>query len=207
MHRDFYPELSPGNFYHIFNRANGNEKLFFQERNYDYFLQRYSYYLSEYLETYAYSLLQNHFHLLVRILEKEKLSKFLKLGKFKGGDFSALLSEQFRLFFMSYSKSINQQEQRTGSLFKKNFKRKLIDNPHYFKHVIYYIHHQPSHHGYEIEDLDYHHSSYLSFLTEKNTKLMREDVLKWFGSKDHFQEFHHSKQKLNDIEPFIIEED
>ena len=73
--------------------------------------------------------------------------------------------------------------------------------------MIYYVHHQPSHHGYEIEDLDYPHSSYLSFLTDKKSKLMREEVLKWFGSKDDFQEFHRSKQKLNDIEHLSIEEE
>lgn len=25
---DYYPRLIPGNYYHIFNRANGNDKLF-----------------------------------------------------------------------------------------------------------------------------------------------------------------------------------
>jgi len=213
-------------------RANGDDKLFFQERNYNFFLKRYDNFLYDYLETYAYNLLQNHFHLLVRVKSEESLlaaaekniSSINSSANLiqnatarndissrnvisKRGDFSEMLSEQFRRLFISYSKSINIQESRTGNLFQRSFKRKLIDNPKYFKHIIYYIHHQPSHHGYEIEDLDYPHSSYLSFLTEKNTKLMREEVLKWFGDKNHFREFHRSKQKLNDIEQFIIEDD
>src|SRR5438874_1746183 len=102
-----YCDLIPGNFYHIYNRANGDDKLFFQQRNYDYFLKRYSDFLDDYLETYAYNLLQNHFHLLVRIREAEQLSRFFQPGKFERGDYSAMVSEQFRLFFMSYSKSIN----------------------------------------------------------------------------------------------------
>ena len=168
MNSDFYPDLIPGNFYHIYNRANGNEKLFFQERNYDYFLQRYSYYLSDYLETYAYSLLQNHFHLLVKVKGEEAILAAVRNDISPGNNSdneivnaaarnpissrnrisergpSEILIEQFRKLFISYSKAINVQETRTGSLFQKKFKRKLIDNPNYFKHVIYYIHHQPS---------------------------------------------------------------
>ena len=33
-----------------------------------------------------------------------------------------LVSDQFRLLFMSYAKAINKQEGRVGSLFQKNFK-------------------------------------------------------------------------------------
>jgi len=58
-----------GNFYHIYNRGNNRENIFFEENNYYYFLEKYDKYLTNYLETFAYCLLPNHFHLLVRVKE------------------------------------------------------------------------------------------------------------------------------------------
>jgi len=213
MNPDQYCNLIPDNFYHIYNRANGDDKLFFQDRNYNFFLKRYGDFLDEYIETYAYSLLQNHFHLLVRVKSKEAILAAARNDISqrnvisKPSDFSEIVSEQFRRLFISYSKAINVQESRTGNLFQRPFKRKLIDHPRYFKNTIYYIHHQPSHHGYEIDDLDYPHSSYLSFLSEGKSKLRRNEVLNWFGSKTDFVKFHSQKQELNDINHFIIEDD
>ena len=59
--------LQPGNYYHIFNRGNNRENIFIQERNYYYFLQLYTRYIDPVADTFAYCLLRNHFHLLVRI--------------------------------------------------------------------------------------------------------------------------------------------
>ena len=72
---DYYLKLIPGNLYHIFNHSNSDEKLFYKEANYFFFLQRYGFYLDGFLETFAYNLLQNHFHLLVRVFNMEQLMK------------------------------------------------------------------------------------------------------------------------------------
>ncbi len=58
--------LLPGNTYHIYNRGINKEKLFFQEKNYAFFLKQYHKYCSSYLDTFAYCLLPNHFHIAVR---------------------------------------------------------------------------------------------------------------------------------------------
>jgi REP element-mobilizing transposase RayT len=57
--------LSPGNYYHIYNRGNNGEPLFFEEENYIYFLKLYDKYISPIAETYAWCLMKNHFHFLV----------------------------------------------------------------------------------------------------------------------------------------------
>jgi putative transposase len=40
---------------------------------------------------------------------------------------------------------------------------------------------------------DYKWSSYHSIISDKPTKLERETVLDWFGSKEEFIDFHHCK--------------
>ena len=102
---NFYPNT----FYHILNRGNNREKIFFNDQNYLYFLKKFDYYLCDYLEVFAYVLIPNHFHFLIRIKQIEDFDE---------------LALQFRKFFISYSKSINKQQNRSGSLFKKISKEK-----------------------------------------------------------------------------------
>ena len=68
--KKYYPPLLPGRFFHVFNRGNNGDNLFYQERNYAYFLRKYFEYMSPVLDTYCYCLLPNHFHLLVRVKEE-----------------------------------------------------------------------------------------------------------------------------------------
>ena len=74
--QDLQP-LEEGQFYHIYNRGINGENLFKEERNYAYFLQQYAKYLEPVVQTFAYCLLPNHFHLLVRVktLEERVLEK------------------------------------------------------------------------------------------------------------------------------------
>jgi len=59
--------LKYGKYYHIYNRGNNRENVFFEERNYHHFLNLYVKYIELVADTYSYCLLPNHFHLLVRI--------------------------------------------------------------------------------------------------------------------------------------------
>ena len=131
--------LEEGKFYHIYNQGNNKENIFYSLENYEYFLHKFDGYLSDLVEVYAYCLMPNHFHFLIRIKELRELesgssiskpAKSSRLGRFETTndtiDIPKIASNQFRLFFMSYSKSINKQLGRTGSLFRKNFKRKEI---------------------------------------------------------------------------------
>lgn len=59
-------KLFPDTFYHIYNRGNNKEKIFYKDSNYIFFLQKFDSYLSPYLDLYSYCLLPNHFHLLIK---------------------------------------------------------------------------------------------------------------------------------------------
>jgi putative transposase len=52
--RDKYPELEPDCFYHIYNRANGSERLFLSDDNYRFFLKKYLQCINPIVNTYCY---------------------------------------------------------------------------------------------------------------------------------------------------------
>lgn len=59
--------LFPDQFYHLISQGNNKQNIFYKEKNYAYFLLKYATYMTDYLDTCAYCLLPNHFHILVRI--------------------------------------------------------------------------------------------------------------------------------------------
>lgn len=64
-----HPPLEEGGYYHIYNRANGKDNLFRDDQDYLHFLQLYQKYILPVADTFAWVLMPNHFHLLVRIKE------------------------------------------------------------------------------------------------------------------------------------------
>ena len=61
--------LNYGKFYHIYNRGVDSCDLFIERTNYEHFLNLYDKYISPVAETFAWVLMPNHFHLLVRVKE------------------------------------------------------------------------------------------------------------------------------------------
>lgn len=200
--------LHEGQYYHVYNRGNDGIPIFYEERNYSYFLKKYDEYLSDVLEMYAYCLLPNHFHLLVRVKDFPSFQNLesLKLPYSKERTVANSVSELFRRFLMSYSKSINTQQNRKGSLFQKNFRRVHVDNESYFTTVISYLHSQMRHHGFKTKDEDYPWSSYRRILMERPSKLQKQCVLQWFGGKEEYIKFHRMNNSFHEIKKYIIEE-
>lgn len=65
--------MQPGNFYHLYNHVNGNENLFVEERNYHFFLQLVTKHILPTSKIFAYTLMPNHFHLLVQLKTEDEL--------------------------------------------------------------------------------------------------------------------------------------
>ena len=185
--------MEPESFYHIYNHANGNENLFRTDDNYRYFLKRYSDFINPIADSYAYCLMPNHFHFLVRIKESDDLlAEFRKLHKDLTGfeNLSGLISQQFSNLFNAYAKAYNLMYNRKGSLFNRPFKDKEVTTETYYTKLIHYIHANPVHHGFVKEMEDWPYSSYNTFLSNKKTLLKRQDVLEWFNGKEDFIKFH-----------------
>jgi REP element-mobilizing transposase RayT len=201
--------LERGKYYHIYNRGNNHEKLFYKKENYEYFLRKYEYYLSGCVDTYSFCLLPNHFHLLVKVKEElagegctwegkgstweGKGSTFLKGGTFvpkRAPSPDRIISEQFRKFFTGYAMAINKQQKRTGSLFQKNFKRALINDNDYLKNLVFYIHTNPEKHGIVKNFRHYEWSSYNKIIENNEESANSIELLEWFGCRENFINFH-----------------
>lgn len=178
-------------YYHIYNHANGDENLFREQKNYEYFLEKYKQHISPIAETIVWCLMPNHFHLLVKIKSKDEIAstfpKFQTLEKFD--DKTNFLSKQFSNFFSSYSQSFNKVYGRRGSLFLKNFKRKEILDENYLRNLIIYIHLNPVKHGFTNEILDWKWSSYQTFPIE-HTEMLRM----LFADEENYQYVHQGKR-------------
>lgn len=205
--------LLPSLYYHIYNRGNNGENIFYETKNYTYFLQKWAKHIEPIAETYAYCLLKNHFHFLIKIRDKETLMKHIyanypiEKAKKIENDLSRYLSYQFAHCFNGYAQAMNKGYKRTGCFFEERFERKVVDSELYFTNLIQYIHKNPEKHKFVTDYKDYPYSSYGSFLSIKPTLLQRETVLSWFGNTDQFQKFHAQIADEKCIEHLIIEKD
>lgn len=197
--------LEQGNYYHIYNRGNNGIDIFYDTESYYHFLKLYDRYISPIAETYAWCLLKNHFHILVYIKMDNEIdsSKFEYSSVERAKTINA--SNQFGYLFNAYTQAINKKFKRTGSLFETPFERKQINSTTYLKNLIYYIHNNPVHHGFIDKMNLYPWSSFETIISNKPTKLKRDDILDIYGSKSDFIEFHNINQNLADIKELIIE--
>jgi putative transposase len=173
--------LQPSLYYHIYNRGNNREDLFREERNYRYFLRLYARHVYPIADTFAYCLMRNHFHLLVRIKETSQVSETCEVFK---------PSQHFSNLFNAYTKAINKAYGRTGSLFEERFGRIEVASEAHFVNLIFYIHFNPQKHGFVDDFREWPWSSYGALRATAATKLKRTEVISWFGGQNQFEEFH-----------------
>ena len=151
----------------------------------DYFLGLYAKYIEPIADTYAYCLLRNHFHFLVRIRGRRSNPESL-------GDLRRLItpSQAFANLFDAYAKAINKRYEQTGSLFQHPFGRIPVTSDEYFVHLIHYIHFNPQRHGFVDDFRGYPYSSYRALCSSSASRIRREEVLSWFGGRESFVHVH-----------------
>ena len=191
------PPLQPETFYHIYNRGINRENIFKAPENYTYFLSKYNKFIPAIADTYAYCLLKNHFHILIKTKSELEIQK--NCSQTSERPSSAAISRQFSHLFNSYAQGINKTYNRTGGLFETPFRRKEITEESHLTHLLFYIHFNAEKHALCSDFTKYPFSSYLAFLQDKPTQLKRNEVLNWFGDKTEFIKFHFDMKSLNDI--------
>lgn len=163
--------------YHIYNKGINGETIFISDENKKYFLKLYLKYTHNIVDTFAYCLMDNHFHFVIQIINEKEVTQALSN------------------LFNAYAKAFNKQNNRTGSLFEKHFKRIQIENEEYLKNVIQYVHLNPKHH-LNIDYKSFTFSSYQSILSDKPTNLLRFVVINLFGDKNNLIYCHDFKNEI-----------
>ena len=196
--------LEYGQYYHIYNRGNNGEDLFFEERNYPYFLKLYAHHILSVADTYAYCLLRNHFHVLVRIKTEEEQAQTLKVSKtlrvYKPP------SQQFGNLFNAYAKAINKAYDRTGSLFENPFGRVPVTSESHLVYLVTYIHQNPQKHGFVTDFRHWPYSSYHAVVSQKRTRLERDEVLTWFQGVAAFEDAHRRTVSDTQMVPLVSDD-
>lgn len=183
--------ILPGKVYHIFNRGHNYNQVFLCQDDYLFFIDKLKEYMLATTLVYAYTLLPNHYHFLLRIHESSKLGEF---------------SNQFRKFILSYTNMINFRENRSGSLFLHPFKRIEITSRDYFKRLIFYIHYNTEKHKISKNFHLYPYSSYKDYTSKEASFLEKHETYKIFGSKEDFFHYHKYVSDEKKIRNLILED-
>ncbi len=132
-----------GHTYHTYNQGNNREKIFFEEENYIYFIQRMRKQLLTHCDILAWCLMPNHFRWLVRVKDDYKFDHTTDNPKSVG-----LINKRIANILSSYTQAINKKYNRSGSLFRPRTKSKSIG--HYYSglndyglNCMLYIHQNP----------------------------------------------------------------
>lgn len=164
--------FAQGEYYHLYNRGNNFETVFFERENYLFFLRRLRDYLvPSVIDIVAYCLMPNHYHLLV-FLHQETLS------------------DAMQAFSLSYSKAINLQQGRVGFLFQGRFKAIPIHKNEYLLPLSRYIHLNPVAANIVKQPEDWEFSSYRDYLgVKRGTLINPQPILSQFRDISDYRDF------------------
>jgi putative transposase len=136
--------LSVNEFYHIYNRGNNQQTIFFNHGNYLYFIKKLREQILPVAKIISYCLMPNHFHLIIMATEES-----VKERPSFGGKPMQELPYRLGILQSSYAQAINKQRGTSGSLFQQKTKAKIlseiIDNrlTSYLNNCFFYVHHNP----------------------------------------------------------------
>lgn len=132
-------EFFDNELYHIYNRGNNRQQIFFKPDNYLFFLEKVRKFILPHCDILAYCLMPNHFHFLINADSRTTSTKIIA-DKEKN-----ILSEGIRMLLSSYTQAINKQNKTSGSLFQQNTKAKAIikGSNLYDLLCFHYIHQNP----------------------------------------------------------------
>jgi putative transposase len=162
----------PGLYYHIYNRGNNRQSIFFQPQNYLYFLRNMKRYLVPLANVTAYCLMPTHYHILVKVQTSD-----------------VSLSRAMMRLSVSYTKAINKRFERVGSLFQGQFQAKPVQSYHHLLNLCIYLHANPVKDGLVTDPADWVYSNYLEWLGQRDGTLVdRKFMQEHFGSPTEYRE-------------------
>lgn len=180
-----YMQFENDHLYHVYNLGNNSRKIFFTEKNYDFFLRSLQKYILPHVSILAWCLIPNQFDLLLKV---DHL--------FNSSD--RILNDSIGIMLRSYSRAINRQQRYTGSLFQQGTKALCLDDPttstysFYYKNSVInpnslpeidlttncmkYIHSKPVKSGLVFQPSDWLYTSYKSYVESTKDGLITINI-------------------------------
>lgn len=171
-------KLSNSGFYHVMFRGINHQNLFEEDSDYKEFLVGFQKLRDEMrFEIYAYCLMSNHVHLLIR--------------ENQSGDISQIMQR----LLVKYAMYFNQKYYRSGVLISNRYKSRPVEKDEYFMQLIRYIHQNPVKAGLTRKIEAYPYSSYLEYLGD-GRMIDSKMALEMIG-KDEWENFHQILEEIN----------
>lgn len=134
-----------GALYHVFSRGNNQQDIYLSDSDRYLFLDTLGQLSERYdIDIFAYVLMDNHYHLLLRTPK-------------------ANLSRSMQWLGTTYTRRFNLEHFQSGHLFQGRYKSILVENDAYLMQLSYYIHNNPLRAGMVKRLIDYRWSSYPAY--------------------------------------------
>ena len=173
-----------GNYYHILNRGNLKQNIFFERENYLFFLRRLRKAVLKFgSEIVCYCLLPNHFHLLMKETSLYSISKVMHSVQ------------------TAYAKAINKRYERSGHLYQGSYKHIHINMEDYLLYLSRYIHRNPIEATLVNKAEEWEFSSFRDFIGLRHGSLPNYEVI-----LSHFENgYEYQKYVLEDNDDYDID--
>ncbi|MFC1896495.1 transposase, partial [Thermodesulfobacteriota bacterium] len=178
-----------GALYHILSRGNDRQNIFLSDDDHNAFLNILEEISDRFdIDIFAYVLMNNHYHLLLRTN-------------------MANLSKSMQWLGTAYTRRFNLKYFRSGHLFQGRFKSILVQNEAYLTQLSCYIHRNPLRAGVVNRLADYRLSSYRAYAyrTKHPDWLNKELILSQFKGKEPHKAYREKVQEYSDEETKIWE--
>ena len=226
--------FAEGNIYHVYNRGNNSQTLFFNHENYMFFLEKIRTHIFPHADILAWCLMPNHFHLMIAVKQIEveiseqvtpdpEVDPMTWVHRINNQDKSIThpmnfshrmsskepakyrsLNDSIAIMLRSYTRAINKQYQKHGSLFEQHSKALCLTesqgvSPAYFNthfgmmgnldlpetnylNVCFdYIHQNPVNGKLVANPEDWEFSSYRDYYCGRKGKLVNRKLAKDLG--------------------------
>ncbi len=179
-----------GALYHLMSRGNDGQDIYLNDADRELFLETISEMSERFgIDIFAYVLMSNHYHLLVRTNR-------------------ANLKKSMQWFGTTYTRRFNNRNLKSGHLFQGRYKSILIQNDAYVMRLSCYIHRNPLRAGIVSRLIDYKWSSYPIYAYDKKGPdwLSTEVIWSNFKGTNKYKQYREKVQKYAEEEKRLLED-
>ena len=179
-----------GALYHVFSRGNNQQDIFVTDDDRYLFLETIGQMSERFgCDIFAYVLMDNHYHLLLRTPK-------------------ANVSRSMQWLGTTYTRRFNLDHLQSGHLFQGRYKSILVENDAYLMQLSYYIHDNPLRAGIVRRLIDYRWSSYPAYAYNRRHPnwLDKDLILSQMHGDNKHRQYRERTQKYSDEHRRLLED-